>query len=71
MRRTVVAYLFPALRHTIHASVHDGVLTLRGGVRDPAPGWVAERLVRAVEGVVDVHARLGDGDAAPGPGDEG
>ncbi|WNZ06603.1 CBS domain-containing protein [Streptomyces sp. 11x1] len=71
VRRTVVAYLFPALSHTIHVSVHDGVVTLRGGVRDPALGWVAERLVRAVEGVVDVRSRLGDVDAAPGPADEG
>ncbi|MDW8805532.1 CBS domain-containing protein [Streptomyces scabiei] len=71
VRRTVVAYLFPALSHTIHVSVQDGVVTLRGKVRDPALGWVAERLVRAVEGVVDVHARLGDLDAAPGPAKDG
>ncbi|MDX2940523.1 BON domain-containing protein [Streptomyces caniscabiei] len=71
VRRTVVAYLFPALSHTIHVSVHDGVVTLSGRVRDPALGWVAERLVRAVEGVVDVHSRLGEADAAPGPTDDG
>ncbi|MFF9038990.1 CBS domain-containing protein [Streptomyces sp. NPDC014892] len=71
VRRTVVAYLFPALTHTIHVSVHDGVVTLRGEVRDPALGWVAERLTRAVEGVVDVHARLGDADADPGPTEDG
>jgi osmotically-inducible protein OsmY len=71
VRRTVVAYLFPALSHTIHVSVQDGVVTLRGKVRDPALGWVAERLVRAVEGVVDVHAGLGDPDTAPGPAKDG
>ncbi|MDT0566161.1 CBS domain-containing protein [Streptomyces sp. DSM 3412] len=71
VRRTVVAYLFPALTHTIHVSVHDGVVTLRGEVRDPALSWVAERLTRAVEGVVDVHARLGDPDADPGPTEDG
>ncbi|KFG06374.1 MULTISPECIES: CBS domain-containing protein [Streptomyces] len=71
VRRTVVAYLFPALSHTIHVTVQDGVVTLRGRVRDPTLGWVAERLVRAVEGVVDVHARLGELDDAPGPAKDG
>ncbi|MEI5525573.1 CBS domain-containing protein [Streptomyces brasiliscabiei] len=67
VRRTVVAYLFPALSHTIRVSVRDGVVTLRGQVRDPALSWVAERLVRAVEGVVDVRSRLGEADAGPAP----
>ncbi|WP_199838425.1 CBS domain-containing protein [Streptomyces scabiei] len=71
VRRTVVAYLFPALSHTIHVTVQDGVVTLRGRVRDPTLGWVAERLVRAVEGVVDVHARLGELADAPGPAKDG
>jgi CBS domain-containing protein len=71
VRRTVVAYLFPALSHTIHVSVHDGVVTLRGKVRDPALGWVAERLVRAVEGVVDVHSRLGGEGPGPDPSGNG
>ncbi|WP_202919589.1 CBS domain-containing protein [Streptomyces adustus] len=65
VRRTVVSYLFPALGHTIHVSALDGVVTLRGKVHDPSLAWVAERLVRAVEGVVGVEARLGGEDASP------
>ncbi|SDN50681.1 CBS domain-containing protein [Streptomyces sp. cf386] len=65
VRRTVVSYLFPALSHTIHVSVHDGVVTLRGRVQDTSLVWVAERLVRAVEGVVDVESRLRGEDTAP------
>ncbi|KUO06356.1 hypothetical protein AQJ67_02070 [Streptomyces caeruleatus] len=65
VRRTVVSYLFPALSHTIHVSVHDGVVTLRGGVQDTSLVWVAERLVRAVEGVVGVESRLGGEDTDP------
>jgi CBS-domain-containing membrane protein len=45
VRRTVVSYLFPALSHTIHVNVHEGVVTLRG-------------LIRAIEGVVDVEPHL-------------
>uniref|UniRef100_UPI0040403EC2 BON domain-containing protein n=1 Tax=Streptomyces sp. SS7 TaxID=3108485 RepID=UPI0040403EC2 len=66
MRRTVVSYLFPSLRHTIHVSSHDGIVTLRGKVHDPSLAWVAERLVRAVEGVIGVEARLSGADRAAG-----
>ena len=65
VRRTVVSYLFPALSHTIHVAVHDGVVTLRGRVQDTSLVWVAERLVRAVEGVVDIESRLTGEDTAP------
>ncbi len=65
VRRTVVSYLFPALSHTIHVSVDDGVVTLRGRVQDTSLVWVAERLVRAVEGVVGVESRLSGEDTAP------
>lgn len=65
VRRTVVSYLFPALSHAIHVAVHDGVVTLRGRVQDTSLVWVAERLVRAVEGVVDVESRLTGEDTAP------
>ncbi|MFG2123660.1 CBS domain-containing protein [Streptomyces sp. NPDC048710] len=58
VRRTVVSYLFPAVGHAIHVSVRDGVVTLRGRVPDTSLNWVAERLVRALEGVVGVEARL-------------
>ncbi|MER5601314.1 CBS domain-containing protein [Streptomyces sp. NPDC002265] len=65
VRRTVVAYLFPALSHTIRVSAHHGVVTLRGDVHDPSLAWVAERLVRAVEGVVGVETRLSGEDTVP------
>ncbi|MEU5591832.1 CBS domain-containing protein [Streptomyces sp. NPDC020298] len=66
VRRTVVSYLFPALSHTIHVSVQEGVVTLRGQVHDSSLVWVAERLVRAVEGVVAVESRLSGEEAGPG-----
>ncbi|MFF8843379.1 CBS domain-containing protein [Streptomyces sp. NPDC015127] len=65
LRRTVVSPLFPALSHTIHVNVHDGVVTLRGQIRDTSLISVAVRLVRAVEGVVDVEPRLTGASAAP------
>ncbi|MGV9557262.1 CBS domain-containing protein [Streptomyces sp. NPDC003522] len=58
VRRTVVAYLFPGLSHGIHVNVREGVVTLRGHVHDTSLVSVAVRLVRAVEGVVDVEPRL-------------
>ncbi|MFE2102310.1 MULTISPECIES: CBS domain-containing protein [unclassified Streptomyces] len=66
VRRTVVAYLFPTLAHAIHVSVQDGVVTFRGPVQDTSLIWVAERLVRALEGVVGVESRLGGEDAGSG-----
>ena len=68
VRRTVVSYLFPALSHTIHVNVHEGVVTLRGKVQDTSLVSVAARLVRAVEGVVGVEPRLtGESRAPVGP----
>ncbi|MFD5813005.1 CBS domain-containing protein [Streptomyces sp. NPDC127038] len=70
VRRTVVSPLFPGFGHAIHVNVHDGVVTLRGHIRDTSLVSVAVRLVRAVEGVVDVEPRLTGGpeDAGePGP----
>ncbi|MGW3355148.1 CBS domain-containing protein [Streptomyces bungoensis] len=70
VRRTVVSYLFPAFAHAVRVSVRDGVVTLRGPVQDTSLIWVAERLVRAVEGVVGVESRLSGaaaGQGAPGP----
>ncbi|MEU1198634.1 CBS domain-containing protein [Streptomyces sp. NPDC005813] len=58
VRRTVVSYLFPAFSHAIHVTVHEGVVTLRGHVRDTSLVSVAVRLVRAIEGVVDVEPQL-------------
>jgi CBS domain-containing protein len=58
VRRTVVSCLFPALSHTIHVHVHEGVVLLRGELRDTSLVSIAARLARAVEGVVDVEAQL-------------
>ncbi|MEU6417467.1 CBS domain-containing protein [Streptomyces spiralis] len=58
VRRTVVSCLFPALSHTIHVHVHEGVVILRGELRDTSLVSIAERLARAVEGVVRVEVQL-------------
>ena len=54
VRREVVAYLFPTPGSAIRVEVRDGVVKLVGRVRDTSLVPVAARLVRAVEGVVDV-----------------
>jgi CBS domain-containing protein len=58
IRREVVSYLFPAPASAVRAEVHDGVVKLTGRVRDTSLVPVAARLVRAVEGVVDVDFEL-------------
>ncbi|MFF7640934.1 CBS domain-containing protein, partial [Streptomyces canus] len=58
VRREVVPYLFPTPSSAIRVEVHDGAVKLVGRVRDPALIPVAARLVRAVEGVVDVDFEL-------------
>jgi CBS domain-containing protein len=58
VRREVVSYLFPAPSSAIRVEVHDGVVKLVGRVRDTSLIPVAARLVRAVEGVVDVDFEL-------------
>ncbi|MFD9113148.1 CBS domain-containing protein [Streptomyces bottropensis] len=58
VRREVVAPLFPPPGSTIRVEVHDGVARLAGRVRDTSLIPVAARLVRAVEGVVDVDFDL-------------
>jgi osmotically-inducible protein OsmY len=65
VRRTVVALLFPALSHTIHVQVHEGIVSLRGEYCDTSLFPVAARLARAVEGVVDVEAQLTGEPATP------
>ncbi|MGW2648909.1 CBS domain-containing protein [Streptomyces sp. NPDC001393] len=62
VRREIVSYLFPPPASAIQADVHDGVVTLTGRVHDPALIPVAARLVRAVEGVVDVQFDLAHDD---------
>ncbi|MET7481700.1 CBS domain-containing protein [Streptomyces sp. NPDC005538] len=58
VRREVAAYLFPAPDSQVRVEVAEGVVTLGGRVRDTSLVPVAARLVRAVEGVVDVRFAL-------------
>ncbi|MDC0765345.1 CBS domain-containing protein [Streptomyces sp. HD] len=58
VRREIMAHLFPAPGSAIRVQVHDGVVRLTGRVRDTSLIPVAARLVRAVEGVVDVDFEL-------------
>ncbi|CAM5386169.1 MULTISPECIES: CBS domain-containing protein [Streptomyces] len=58
VRREVVAHLFPMSSAAIRVEVHDGVVNLAGRVRDTSLIPVAARLIRAVEGVVDVDFAL-------------
>ncbi|AJT69671.1 hypothetical protein T261_8074 [Streptomyces lydicus] len=52
--RTEIGRLFPASSDEVAVGVTDGVVTLSGPIRDRSLVAVAARLVRAVEGVVDV-----------------
>ena len=58
IRREVVARLFPEVAEPIRVEVRDGVATLTGRIPDTTLVPVATRLVRAVEGVVDVDCVL-------------
>ncbi|GAA2473586.1 CBS domain-containing protein [Streptomyces longisporus] len=58
VRREIVSYLLPAPASAVRVEVRDGVVTLGGRVRDTSLVPVAARLVRAVEGVVDVEFAL-------------
>lgn len=58
VRREVVDRLFPVSRGGIHVDVDKGCVTITGPVRDATLIPVAERLARAVEGVVDVRCHL-------------
>lgn len=64
IRRDVIDDLFPVLHGEVRVRVADGVAILTGTVRDSSLVPVAARLVRAIEGVVDVECRL-TGPAAP------
>ncbi|MFD5256348.1 CBS domain-containing protein [Streptomyces bobili] len=61
VRHEVVAHLFPAPVERIRVEVSEGVVTLTGRIRDASLVPVAARLVRAVEGVVDVECDLSSG----------
>ncbi|MFE1291825.1 CBS domain-containing protein [Streptomyces sp. NPDC058751] len=58
VRREVVARFFGATVEPIRVEVRDGVVTLTGRVRDTSLVPVVTRLVRSVEGVVDVDCAL-------------
>ena len=58
MRRDVVDHLFPAEAGSIRVEVREGVVNLTGRTGDTALVPIAARLVRAVEGVVDVDCAL-------------
>ncbi|WP_089107388.1 CBS domain-containing protein [Streptomyces hyaluromycini] len=61
VRREVVSYLFPPPSSALRVDVQEGVVKLVGRIRDTALVPVAARLVRAVEGVVDVEFELTTG----------
>ncbi|QNS02726.1 CBS domain-containing protein [Streptomyces xanthii] len=58
VRHDVVTPLFPLSHARIGVRVEAGVVTLSGAVTDAALVPLAERLARAVDGVVDVRCRL-------------
>ncbi|WP_046733257.1 CBS domain-containing protein [Streptomyces humi] len=58
VRREVVDRLFPLSADHIRVEVAEGVVTLTGWIDGTELVPVAERLARAVEGVVDVRCRL-------------
>ncbi|KOV49925.1 CBS domain-containing protein [Streptomyces sp. AS58] len=63
VRHEVVGRLFPAPVEPIRVDVDDGVVSLTGRIRDNSLVPVAARLIRAVEGVVDVEFELTSGSA--------
>ncbi|CAL9627553.1 CBS domain-containing protein [Streptomyces sp. Tu 3180] len=68
VRREVVAHLFPGPRSAVWVEVRDGVVRLVGRVRDTSLVPAAARLIRAVEGVVDVEfAPTKEASSAPVP----
>ncbi|WP_369221210.1 CBS domain-containing protein [Streptomyces sp. R39] len=58
VRREVVSYLFPLPSSALRVDVHEGVVKLAGRIRDTSLVPVAARLIRAIEGVVDVEFEL-------------
>ncbi|MFE4665756.1 CBS domain-containing protein [Streptomyces sp. NPDC056716] len=70
VRHEVAAPLF-VTPSPVHVEVQDGVVTLTGRIRDTTLVPVAARLVRAVEGVVDVRFDLAHGETPQGRGEAG
>ncbi|MFI5997100.1 CBS domain-containing protein [Streptomyces sp. NPDC051362] len=69
--REIVSSLFRAPLSPIRVKVEEGVVTLSGRVRDTSLVPVAARLVRAVEGVVDVGFDLAGPEHLPETGQAG
>lgn len=63
IRREILPGLFPPPSGPVHVEVRDGMVTLTGRIQDTSLVPVAARLVRAVEGVVDVECALTSGAA--------
>ncbi|GAA0415415.1 CBS domain-containing protein [Streptomyces luteireticuli] len=58
VREEVLSHLFRNRRPTVEAQVTEGVVTLSGSLSDTSMVPILARLVRAVEGVVNVELRL-------------
>ncbi|MFA3872617.1 CBS domain-containing protein [Streptomyces sp. MMCC 100] len=58
IRHEIIGGRFPTEIGPVRVEVHEGVVTLAGRVRDTSVVPLAERLVRSVEGVVDVRCEL-------------
>ncbi|WP_217549798.1 CBS domain-containing protein [Streptomyces sp. GbtcB6] len=67
VRHEVVDRLFPLSADHIQVEVTEGVVTLTGWVEDDGVAGVAQRLARAVEGVVDVRCCLVPASARSNP----
>ncbi|MDT0541678.1 MULTISPECIES: CBS domain-containing protein [Streptomyces] len=65
VRRTVISYLFREASHGVRVRVNEGIVTLGGQVPNAAMIPVAARLIRAVEGVVDVECHFTAAAQAP------
>ncbi|MEU1911351.1 CBS domain-containing protein [Streptomyces massasporeus] len=68
IHREILVPLFPAAPEPVRVEVADGVVTLTGGVRDTSLVPIVARLVRSVEGVVDVDVALSGGMRVREPG---
>jgi CBS domain-containing protein len=63
--RHVLAQYFPVAWETVEIGVSEGVVTLSGLLHDTSMVPVAARLVRTVEGVVDITFDITNGSMAP------